>query len=106
MTNELFDIEKVHRTFEASLKDPADVLTDQYLEGFKELYKFVNANRFSFFHFFNFSIAQFALQIFPTDGLRIRIREQRRQDENRNSGVAAPAGGSKSIRVIRCDVGV
>lgn len=73
MTNELFDIEKVHSTFEASLKDPADVLTDQYLEGFKELYKFVNAH-LARFSVFNFSISHLVLQVFPTDGLRIRIR--------------------------------
>lgn len=40
MAHELFDIEKVHSNFEASLKDATDVLMDEYLEGFKELYKY------------------------------------------------------------------
>lgn len=40
MAHDLFDIEKVHSNFEASLKDQADVLMDQYLDGFKELYKY------------------------------------------------------------------
>lgn len=40
MAHELFDIEKVHSKFEASLKDATDVLMDEYLEGFKELYKY------------------------------------------------------------------
>lgn len=39
MSIERFDIEKVHINFEACLKEPADVLLDYYLEGFKELYK-------------------------------------------------------------------
>lgn len=39
MAQDRFDIEKVHINFEACLKDPADILLDQYLEGFKELYK-------------------------------------------------------------------
>lgn len=43
MAHELFDIEKLHRNFEASLKDATDVLIDQYLEGFKELYKYVSS---------------------------------------------------------------
>lgn len=32
-------MEKVHVKFEASLKDPADVFLDHYLEGFRELFK-------------------------------------------------------------------
>lgn len=41
MAHDLFDIEKVHSNFEASLKDSADVLMDHYLDGFKELYKYI-----------------------------------------------------------------
>lgn len=42
MAQERFDIEKLHEKFEASLKEPADILMDEYLDGFKELYKWVN----------------------------------------------------------------
>lgn len=42
MAHERFDIEKMHSNFEASLKDSADVLMDQYLEGYKELYKYIH----------------------------------------------------------------
>lgn len=78
MAHELFDIEIVHNNFEASLKDPADVLMDQYLAGFKELYKYIeNESRFNFvFLFFYFSKPIFVSQIFPTDGLRIWFRQQ------------------------------
>lgn len=41
MENNRFDIEKVHSSFEACLKDECDVILDQYLEGYKELYKYV-----------------------------------------------------------------
>lgn len=41
MDQERFDIEKLHKNFEASLKDSHDIIMDFYLEGFKELYKYV-----------------------------------------------------------------
>lgn len=63
MANDRFDIEIVHRNFRASFKDPADVLMDPYLDGFKELHKYEwNTQWETFVHFIVF------LQIFPIDG--------------------------------------
>lgn len=42
MEQEFFDIESLHRNFEAALKDGTDIAMDFYLEGFKELYKYDN----------------------------------------------------------------
>lgn len=36
---DFFDIESLHKNFEAALKDETDIMMDFYLEGFKELYK-------------------------------------------------------------------
>lgn len=44
MCDDRFDIEKLHSNFQASLKDSDDILLDCYLEGFKELYKWVYLN--------------------------------------------------------------
>lgn len=39
MSSEKFDLEKVREYFQTSLKDDDDVLLDEYLNGFRELYK-------------------------------------------------------------------
>lgn len=42
MGQNYFDIENLHKNFTAALKDETDVTMDFYLEGFKELSKYVN----------------------------------------------------------------
>lgn len=39
---EFFDVEKLHKSFTAALKDDTDVMMDLYLEGYKELSKCVS----------------------------------------------------------------
>lgn len=36
-----FDLQKVHDHFVAAIKESSDVDTDAYLEGYKELFKYV-----------------------------------------------------------------
>lgn len=40
MSQEKFDLVKVSEHFKTSLKDDDDVLLDEYLDGYRELYKF------------------------------------------------------------------
>lgn len=56
MAEDRFDIEKVHKNFEASLKDAEDVILDYYLEGFRELFKYeALASKLSWRNFINYS---------------------------------------------------
>uniref|UniRef100_A0A0K8TQX9 Putative cytoplasm n=1 Tax=Tabanus bromius TaxID=304241 RepID=A0A0K8TQX9_TABBR len=40
MSADRFDLERVHNFFDASLKDEDDVLMDEYLSGYNEIFKF------------------------------------------------------------------
>lgn len=49
MEQDFFDVEKLHKNFTAALKDDTDVMMDFYLEGYKELSKYVNRTQVFWF---------------------------------------------------------
>lgn len=58
MAQERFDLQIVLHNFEKCLKDPNDVLTDFYLDGFRELYKYVLKFN-SYFKSFKFTVYKY-----------------------------------------------
>lgn len=80
MEQEYFDIERLQSNFKAALKDETDVVLDFYLEGFKELCKYVlqsfGLSDIDFFLFLFRVCVNHALlssccfQIFSIDGIR------------------------------------
>lgn len=97
-----FDLQKVHDHFVAAIKEPADVYIDTYLEGYKELFKYIITNRLRR----DFTLEQARIdrihnsQIFPIDGHRVRLCGQRFEVENRPAGRAASEARRRELRHI------
>lgn len=91
MDGEYFDIESLQRNFTAALKDETDVAMDFYLEGFKELCKYVMSLQLSIFmtHPIRYRFFQLMGSVFGFVSsdvkAKIEILESHRQKENAES---------------------